>query len=107
MCMQELRAFLELPGELGANMRWVRLMPPSASIIEGTAKFSMQLIGRESKVVDPVAAAQPAARSKDLMRAMKEAAQGMRGGREVRRRQRVVCCRLAGASGGVPCADDG
>lgn len=80
---EELRAFLELPGELGANMRWVRLMPPSASIIEGTAKFSMQLIGRESKVVDPVAAAQPAARSKDLMRAMKEAAQGMRGGREV------------------------
>lgn len=36
------------------------------------------------QVVDPVAAAQPAARSKDLMRAMKEAAQGMRGGREVR-----------------------
>jgi hypothetical protein len=37
------------------------------------------------QVVDPVAAAQPAARSKDLMRAMKEAAQGigMRGGREV------------------------
>lgn len=33
-----------------------------------------------------MAAAQPAARSKDLMRAMKEAAQGigMRGGREVR-----------------------
>lgn len=38
------------------------------------------------QVVDPVAAAQPAARSKDLMRAMKEAAQGMRGGREVRTR---------------------
>lgn len=37
-----------------------------------------------AQVVDPVAAAQPAARSKDLMRAMKEAAQGMRGGREVR-----------------------
>jgi hypothetical protein len=38
-----------------------------------------------AQVVDPVAAAQPAARSKDLMRAMKEAAQGigMRGGREV------------------------
>jgi hypothetical protein len=40
---------------------------------------------RHVQVVDPVAAAQPAARSKDLMRAMKEAAQGigMRGGREV------------------------
>jgi hypothetical protein len=79
-----LRVFLETPGELGANLRWSGLMPPSASVLEGTAKFSMQLIGRESRVVDPVAAAQPAARSKDLMRAMKEAAQGMRGGREVR-----------------------
>ena len=35
------------------------------------------------QVVDPVAAAQPAAARKDLMRAMKEAATGMRGGREV------------------------
>lgn len=80
---EELKAFLETAGELGSNMRWTGMMPASASVLEGTAKFSMQLIGRESKVVDPVAAAQPAARSKDLMRAMKEAAQGMRGGREV------------------------
>jgi hypothetical protein len=45
----------------------------------------LQLVLRHVQVVDPVAAAQPAARSKDLMRAMKEAAQGigMRGGREV------------------------
>lgn len=42
-------------------------------------------------MVDPVAAAQPAARSKDLMRAMKEAAQGMRGGREVRMDTVVLC----------------
>lgn len=45
------------------------------------------------QVVDPVAAAQPAARSKDLMRAMKEAAQGMRGGREVRQGLAVRFCR--------------
>ena len=45
------------------------------------------------QVVDPVAAAQPAARSKDLMRAMKEAAQGMRGGREVRLGLAVRLCR--------------
>eukprot|EP00775_Hariotina_reticulata_P008356 gene8356-8540_t len=79
-----LRVFLEMPGDLSSNVRWSGMQPPSASIMEGTAKFSMQLIGRESRVVDPVAAAQPAARSKDLMRAMKEAAQGigMRGGRE-------------------------
>lgn len=47
-------------------------------------KFTTSCCVRVLQVVDPVAAAQPAARSKDLMRAMKEAAQGMRGGREVR-----------------------
>lgn len=48
--LQELRVFLETAGELGSNMRWTGMMPPSASVLEGTAKFSMQLIGRESKV---------------------------------------------------------
>lgn len=42
--------FLETSGDLGTNMRWTGMMPPSASVLEGTAKFSMQLIGRESKV---------------------------------------------------------
>lgn len=42
--------FLEASGELGSNMRWMGMMPASASVLEGTAKFSMQLIGRESKV---------------------------------------------------------
>jgi hypothetical protein len=49
-CLQELKVFLETPGELGSNMRWTGMMPASASVLEGTAKFSMQLIGRESKV---------------------------------------------------------
>lgn len=48
--LQELKAFLETAGELGSNMRWTGMMPASASVLEGTAKFSMQLIGRESKV---------------------------------------------------------
>ncbi|KIY99426.1 hypothetical protein MNEG_8536 [Monoraphidium neglectum] len=77
---EELRLFLETPGDLASSIQWSGLAPPAASVLEGTAKFSMQLIGRESKVVDPVAAAAPAARSKDLMRAMKEAAVGLRGG---------------------------
>jgi hypothetical protein len=48
--LQELKVFLETSGELGSNMRWTGMMPASASVLEGTAKFSMQLIGRESKV---------------------------------------------------------
>ncbi|KAF6260499.1 hypothetical protein COO60DRAFT_1684872 [Scenedesmus sp. NREL 46B-D3] len=82
---EALQVFLETPGDLSSSMRWSGMLPASASVLEGAGKFSMQLIGRESRVVDPVSAAQPAARSKDLMRAMKEAAQGigMRGGREV------------------------
>lgn len=51
--LQELRVFLETAGELGSNMRWTGMMPASASVLEGTAKFSMQLIGRESKVSCP------------------------------------------------------
>ncbi|GBF95905.1 sorting nexin 2A-like [Raphidocelis subcapitata] len=78
---EELKLFLEAPGDLSANFQWQGLQPPASSVLEGTAKFGLQLIGRESRVVDPVAAAAPAARSKDLMRAMKEAATatGIRG----------------------------
>jgi hypothetical protein len=47
---QELKVFLETSGELSSSMRWGGMMPASASVLEGTAKFSMQLIGRESKV---------------------------------------------------------
>jgi hypothetical protein len=53
MLLQELKVFLETSGELGSSMRWTGMMPPSASVLEGTAKFSMQLIGRESKVCGP------------------------------------------------------
>jgi hypothetical protein len=47
---QELRLFLETPGDLASSIQWSGLAPPAASVLEGTAKFSMQLIGRESKV---------------------------------------------------------
>jgi hypothetical protein len=42
--------FLEAPGDLASNITWQGLAPPAATVLEGTAKFSMQLIGRESKV---------------------------------------------------------
>lgn len=63
-------------------MRWQGLQPPAATVLEGTARFGLQLLGRESRVVDPVAAAAPAARSKDVLRAAKEAATaaGLRSG---------------------------
>eukprot|EP00879_Flechtneria_rotunda_P002097 GHRR01002277.1.p1 GENE.GHRR01002277.1~~GHRR01002277.1.p1 ORF type:complete len:327 (+),score=115.19 GHRR01002277.1:235-1215(+) len=47
---EALQVFLETTGELSNNLRWMGMLPASASIMEGTAKFSMQLIGRESKV---------------------------------------------------------
>lgn len=49
-CHQELRTFLEVSGDLGTSYQWQAFQPSTASVLEGTAKFSMQLIGRESKV---------------------------------------------------------
>jgi hypothetical protein len=48
--VQALQVFLEAPGDLGSNMRWSGMLPASASVLEGAGKFSMQLIGRESRV---------------------------------------------------------
>lgn len=56
LSLQTLQVFLETPGDLSSNMRWTGMQPSSASLMEGTAKFSMQLIGRESKVRRPPAA---------------------------------------------------
>eukprot|EP00878_Enallax_costatus_P047244 GHUV01057697.1.p1 GENE.GHUV01057697.1~~GHUV01057697.1.p1 ORF type:complete len:144 (-),score=35.07 GHUV01057697.1:606-1037(-) len=47
---EAVRVFLESPGDLSSNMRWSNMQPSSASLMEGTAKFSKQLIGRESRV---------------------------------------------------------
>jgi hypothetical protein len=48
--VQALQVFLETPGDLASNMRWSGMLPASASVLEGAGKFSMQLIGRESRV---------------------------------------------------------
>jgi hypothetical protein len=48
--VQALQVFLETPGDLSSNMRWSGMLPASASVLEGAGKFSMQLIGRESRV---------------------------------------------------------
>jgi len=58
---EELKLFLTITDDLAISYQWQSMQPPSATVMESTAKFGMQLIGRESKVVDPVAAAQPAA----------------------------------------------
>jgi hypothetical protein len=51
--VQALQVFLETPGDLSSNMRWSGMLPASASVLEGAGKFSMQLIGRESRVSQP------------------------------------------------------
>lgn len=48
--MQGLRLFLETDGDLAASYQWQGLQPQGTTTLEATAKFSMQLIGRESKV---------------------------------------------------------
>jgi hypothetical protein len=48
--VEALQVFLETPGDLASNMRWSGMLPASASVLEGAGKFSMQLIGRESRV---------------------------------------------------------
>ena len=66
---------MEAEGDLSRDYRWLALQPPpAASVLEGASRAAQQLLGRESRAVDPVAAAQPAARSMDLLRAVREAA---------------------------------
>lgn len=67
--------FLTAETELASHHQWVTMLPPSATVLETTTRFSMQLLGRESSVVDPVSAAQPTNKGGDFMRAIKEQAQ--------------------------------
>eukprot|EP00798_Chlamydomonas_sp_ICE-L_P021064 gene21064-27943_t len=47
---EELRVFLETEGELSENPAWRTLVPiPQGSLIDGTAKLSMQLFGFENR----------------------------------------------------------
>lgn len=71
----ELRLFLTAEGELSSNPAWQIMQPAGLSLVEGTARLSMQLMGRERMVIDPVKAAQPTVKSAELLRAMKEGMQ--------------------------------
>jgi hypothetical protein len=72
---QALEMFLTAETELASHHQWVTMLPPSATVLETTTRFSMQLLGRESSVVDPVSAAQATNKGGDFMRALKEQAQ--------------------------------
>ncbi|GIL61481.1 hypothetical protein Vafri_15917 [Volvox africanus] len=76
---EELRLFLEVDGELADSGAWLSLRPPNlgGSVLEGTAKFSKQILGLDRAVMDPVQAAQPTKKATDFMRAIKETARSM------------------------------
>jgi hypothetical protein len=67
--------FLTVDSDLASYHQWATMLPPTATVLETTTRFSMQLLGRESSVVDPVSAAQPTNKGGDFMRALKEQAQ--------------------------------
>jgi hypothetical protein len=47
--------FVEADGELEGSAAWAAVAPPaSATLVEGTAKLSKQLLGLDHKVLDPV-----------------------------------------------------
>ncbi|GIL87549.1 hypothetical protein Vretimale_14752 [Volvox reticuliferus] len=76
---EELRLFLEVDGELADSGAWLALRPPNlgGSVLEGTAKFSKQILGLDRAVMDPVQASQPTKKANDFMRAIKETARSM------------------------------
>ncbi|GLI63759.1 hypothetical protein VaNZ11_006833 [Volvox africanus] len=76
---EELRLFLEVDGELADSGAWLSLRPPNlgGSVLEGTAKFSKQILGLDRAVTDPVQASQPTKKATDFMRAIKETARSM------------------------------
>lgn len=75
---EELRVFLEVDSDLTSSAAWAGLQPTQSSLVEGTTKLSMQLLGRERAVPDPAQAALPAGKTGDLLRAMKETMQAQR-----------------------------
>ncbi|KAG2449349.1 hypothetical protein HYH02_005504 [Chlamydomonas schloesseri] len=76
---EELRLFLTTEGDLDACAAWVALRPlgHGGGVLDGTAKFSKQILGLDRGVTDPVQAAQPTKKSTDFMRAIKETARSM------------------------------
>ncbi|GMH38963.1 hypothetical protein BSKO_06861 [Bryopsis sp. KO-2023] len=75
---EELRLFLETDGDLGGSYQWQKFLPAQANFLEGTAKLSKQLFGRESSVPQPGDVAQPSKKTNDYLRRMKEGFQSMK-----------------------------
>ncbi|PNW78052.1 hypothetical protein CHLRE_10g462300v5 [Chlamydomonas reinhardtii] len=76
---EELRLFLSAEGDLDACAAWSALRPlgHGGGVLDGTARFSKQILGLDRAVTDPVQAAQPTKKSTDFMRAIKETARSM------------------------------
>eukprot|EP00198_Chlamydomonas_reinhardtii_P009086 XP_001698423.1 predicted protein [Chlamydomonas reinhardtii] len=70
---KELRLFLSAEGDLDACAAWSALRPlgHGGGVLDGTARFSKQILGLDR------AAAQPTKKSTDFMRAIKETARSM------------------------------
>ncbi|MEW5313788.1 MAG: hypothetical protein WDW38_005325 [Sanguina aurantia] len=52
---EEVRVFLQCEGDLEGSSAWASLQPPpSHGVLEGTARFSKQLLGIDRSVTDPV-----------------------------------------------------
>lgn len=54
------------------------IQPPQANFLEGTAKLSKQIFGKESSVPHPGEVSQPSTKSNDYLRRMKEGFQSMK-----------------------------
>lgn len=48
-----MKVFLETEGDLSEALRWKMLQPTQSSFLQGSARFSKQLFGRESSVPNP------------------------------------------------------
>lgn len=75
--LQELRVFLEADSDLGSNISWQMLQPAQQTFLEGAARLPKQLFGKEG-VPQPAEVTQPAKKSNDFMRMMREGVQGIK-----------------------------
>eukprot|EP00803_Ostreobium_quekettii_P006331 evm.model.scf_3349.1 EVM.evm.TU.scf_3349.1 scf_3349:7627-7947(-) len=72
-----MRLFLETEAELASDINWLMLQPPQQSFLEGAARLPKQLFGKEG-VPQPAEVLQPAKKSADIMRMMREGMQGFK-----------------------------
>ncbi|CAD7703522.1 unnamed protein product, partial [Ostreobium quekettii] len=74
---EEMRLFLETDADLATNIHWLMVQPPQQSFLEGAARLPKQLFGKEG-VPQPTEVMQPAKKSADIMRMMREGMQGFK-----------------------------